>query len=74
MRYSRKTTGLASLLASAAIASIATPSVALAQDTEVDDEAGDEDRPVIIVTGTKQNKSLQKVEASVAVVTQESIE
>ena len=59
---------LSGLLASAAV-----PIAALAQDLD-SGEAEDEDRPVIIVTGTKQNQTLQKVETSVAVVTQETIE
>ncbi|MEO0688968.1 MAG: TonB-dependent receptor [Pseudomonadota bacterium] len=49
-----------------------TSSMALAQDNEIEEETFDNES--IIVTGTKQNKSLQETDASVAVVTSEQID
>ncbi|MEM7781546.1 MAG: TonB-dependent receptor [Pseudomonadota bacterium] len=70
-------------LAASLLAGVALPGVALAQTASVSGSASqanddattdEEDSRVIIVTGTKQNQSIQKEEASVAVVTQAAIE
>ncbi|MEM1051522.1 MAG: TonB-dependent receptor [Pseudomonadota bacterium] len=69
MRVSSTSTLIIGFLASAA-----PPSVAFAQDADDSSGEGNLGDRVIIVTGTKQNQSLQEEEASVAVITQRAIE
>ncbi|MEO0461517.1 MAG: TonB-dependent receptor [Pseudomonadota bacterium] len=68
MIFQRRVVFIAGLLATVAL-----HSTSFAQEANEASENTDDDR-VIIVTGTKQNISIQKEEASVAVITQRAIE